>query len=253
MQKVITRFPPSPTGYLHVGGARTALFNWLYARHMRGIFILRIEDTDVERSTQTSTEAIFEALEWLGIDWDEGPYYQSKRMDIYREYNQRLIVGGYVGVMRVQRSFSSYKEQKFLENLAEKGDVFPLTSVFPSQTTNALTTLNTGLTPQEHGLFEYYLYLKEVDMIVNTLRFEPLGSTHRDELFEKGFNPNLLFKGKVIQNTLEEAGIKTFVHMNIAYAFSRYSSLFFEDSTLVPSFKSSDLIIRLRKKLEKGR
>jgi glutamyl-tRNA synthetase len=91
MKKVITRFPPSPTGYLHVGGARTALFNWLYTRHMKGTFILRIEDTDVERSTQASTDAIFEALEWLGIDWDEGPYYQSKRMDIYREYNQKLV------------------------------------------------------------------------------------------------------------------------------------------------------------------
>ncbi|MBW1644213.1 MAG: glutamate--tRNA ligase, partial [Deltaproteobacteria bacterium] len=91
MKKVITRFPPSPTGYLHVGGARTALFNWLYTRHMKGTFILRIEDTDVERSTQASVDAIFEALEWLGIDWDEGPYYQSKRMDVYREYNQKLV------------------------------------------------------------------------------------------------------------------------------------------------------------------
>ena len=91
MKKVITRFPPSPTGYLHVGGARTALFNWLYTRHMKGTFILRIEDTDAERSTQASVDAIFEALEWLGIDWDEGPYYQSKRMDVYREYNQKLV------------------------------------------------------------------------------------------------------------------------------------------------------------------
>ncbi|MBW1815377.1 MAG: glutamate--tRNA ligase, partial [Deltaproteobacteria bacterium] len=87
----MTRFPPSPTGYLHVGGARTALFNWLYTRHMKGTFILRIEDTDMERSTQASVNAIFEALEWLGIDWDEGPYYQSKRMDLYREYNQKLV------------------------------------------------------------------------------------------------------------------------------------------------------------------
>lgn len=95
MKKIITRFPPSPTGYLHVGGARTALFNWLYARHMKGTFILRIEDTDVERSTQESVDAIFEALEWLGIDWDDGPYFQSKRMDIYREYIQKLIDNGH--------------------------------------------------------------------------------------------------------------------------------------------------------------
>lgn len=91
MDTIITRFPPSPTGFLHVGGARTALFNWLYARHMKGRFILRIEDTDTERSTQASVDAIFEALEWLGIDWDEGPYFQSKRFDIYIEYIQKLI------------------------------------------------------------------------------------------------------------------------------------------------------------------
>ena len=68
MEQIITRFPPSPTGYLHVGGARTAIFNWLYARHMQGQFVLRIEDTDAERSTQASVDAIFEALQWLGID-----------------------------------------------------------------------------------------------------------------------------------------------------------------------------------------
>ncbi len=92
---IITRFPPSPTGYLHVGGARTALFNWLYARHMHGKFILRIEDTDIKRSTQASVDAIFEALEWLGIDWDEGPYFQSKRLDVYQTYIQKLLDSGH--------------------------------------------------------------------------------------------------------------------------------------------------------------
>ncbi|MGD9301835.1 MAG: glutamate--tRNA ligase [Desulfobacterales bacterium] len=95
MDHIITRFPPSPTGYLHVGGARTAIFNWLYARHMKGRFVLRIEDTDAERSTQASVDAIFEALNWLGIDWDEGPYFQSQRFDIYREYIQKLIDSGH--------------------------------------------------------------------------------------------------------------------------------------------------------------
>jgi glutamyl-tRNA synthetase len=94
MEQIITRFPPSPTGYLHVGGARTAIFNWLYARHMQGKFVLRIEDTDAERSTQASVDAIFEALNWLGIDWDEGPYFQSQRFDIYREYIQKLVDSG---------------------------------------------------------------------------------------------------------------------------------------------------------------
>jgi len=94
MELTITRFPPSPTGYLHVGGARTALFNWLYARHMKGKFILRIEDTDVARSTEASVDAIFEALEWLEIDWDEGPYFQSKRFHIYEEYAKNLLDSG---------------------------------------------------------------------------------------------------------------------------------------------------------------
>ena len=94
METIITRFPPSPTGYLHVGGARTALFNWLYARKNNGKFVLRIEDTDTVRSTQASVDAIFEAMEWLELDWDEGPYFQSKRFDIYREYVQKLLDSG---------------------------------------------------------------------------------------------------------------------------------------------------------------
>jgi len=75
---VRVRFAPSPTGYLHVGGARTALFNWLFARKVGGTFILRIEDTDVERSTKESVDAILQGMEWLGLDWDEGPYYQTE-------------------------------------------------------------------------------------------------------------------------------------------------------------------------------
>ena len=94
METIVTRFPPSPTGFLHVGSARTALFNWLYARHMKGKFVLRIEDTDVKRSTQASVDAIFEALEWLKIDWDDGPYFQSKRFDVYEAYIQKLLAGG---------------------------------------------------------------------------------------------------------------------------------------------------------------
>ncbi len=91
MDSVITRFPPSPTGYLHVGGARTALFNWLYARHTGGRFVLRFEDTDVERSTQQSVEAILDSMAWLGIDWDEGPYYQSERLPVYQEHLRQLL------------------------------------------------------------------------------------------------------------------------------------------------------------------
>ena len=94
MDTIITRFPPSPTGYLHIGGARTALFNWLYARKTKGKFVLRIEDTDAARSTKESVDAILESLEWLGIDWDEGPYFQTERYDIYDEYITKLIDSG---------------------------------------------------------------------------------------------------------------------------------------------------------------
>jgi glutamyl-tRNA synthetase len=91
---VRTRFAPSPTGYLHIGGARTALFCWAYARRHGGTFILRIEDTDLERSTEDSRQAILESMQWLGIDWDEGPYYQMQRLDRYREVAQRLLRDG---------------------------------------------------------------------------------------------------------------------------------------------------------------
>ena len=92
--KIVTRFPPSPTGYLHIGGARTALFNWLIARQNGGIFILRIEDTDKARSTEEATRAILESMEWLGLDWDEGPLFQSRRSPIYEAFIERLLSSG---------------------------------------------------------------------------------------------------------------------------------------------------------------
>ena len=95
MEQVITRFPPSPTGYLHIGGARTALFNWLFARNRGGKFILRIEDTDIERSTEQSVKAILDALEWLDLTWDEGPYFQTKRLEVYGEYAEKLVNAGH--------------------------------------------------------------------------------------------------------------------------------------------------------------
>ncbi|WP_243373925.1 glutamate--tRNA ligase [Geotalea sp. SG265] len=94
MSHVRLRFAPSPTGYLHVGGARTALFNWLLARKQKGTFILRIEDTDVVRSTQESVDAILQGMEWLGLDWDEGPFYQSDRFTVYKEFVQKLLDSG---------------------------------------------------------------------------------------------------------------------------------------------------------------
>ncbi len=102
MGRARVRFAPSPTGHLHVGGARTVLFNWLFARHHGGSFVLRIEDTDVERSTEASVDAIVDSIRWLGLDWDEGPlvggdrgpYFQSERLDIYRGYADKLVRAG---------------------------------------------------------------------------------------------------------------------------------------------------------------
>ena len=93
--QVRTRFAPSPTGFLHIGGARTALFSWAYARRHGGKFILRIEDTDVERSTEVAAGAILESMKWLGLDWDEGPFFQMQRLARYKEVAEQLIASGH--------------------------------------------------------------------------------------------------------------------------------------------------------------
>ena len=93
-EDIRVRFAPSPTGHLHIGGARTALFNWLYARNMNGKFILRIEDTDRSRSTDEYIEAIIEGMKWLGLDWDDGPFRQTDRFDVYSDYAEKLIREG---------------------------------------------------------------------------------------------------------------------------------------------------------------
>jgi glutamyl-tRNA synthetase len=108
---VRTRFAPSPTGYLHIGGARTALFSWAYARRYGGKFILRIEDTDLERSTEASVTAILESMKWLGLEWDEGPFFQMHRLERYREIAERLIVAG--------KAYRCYASKEELEALRE--------------------------------------------------------------------------------------------------------------------------------------
>lgn len=109
---VKTRFAPSPTGYLHVGGARTALYSWLYARHMQGEFVLRIEDTDIERSTQEAIDAILEGMQWLGLDWDEGPYYQTKRFDRYNELVDQLLAQ--------DKAYKCYASKELLDEIREE-------------------------------------------------------------------------------------------------------------------------------------
>jgi glutamyl-tRNA synthetase len=95
MTQVRVRFAPSPTGFLHIGGVRTALFNWLFARQQKGIFILRIEDTDQSRSTDESIQAIVEGMKWVGLDWDEGPFRQTERIDLYSSHAKQLLENGH--------------------------------------------------------------------------------------------------------------------------------------------------------------
>lgn len=106
-----TRFAPSPTGYLHIGGARTALYCWLEARHRGGDFILRIEDTDRERSTQAAIDAILQAMEWLGLDYDEGPIYQTDRLERYREVAEQLVAAG--------KAYYAYETREELDAMRE--------------------------------------------------------------------------------------------------------------------------------------
>lgn len=137
---IVTRFAPSPTGYLHVGGARTALFNWLLARRTGGKFLLRIEDTDVKRNTPTATAQVLADLKWLGIDWDEGPdkdgpngpYLQSQRLDIYTKYAQRLIDEG-----KAYYCFDTPDELAEMRKQAEaekRRSVYPRPAKFPDKT-----------------------------------------------------------------------------------------------------------------------
>ena len=110
--EVKTRFAPSPTGYLHIGGVRTALFSWLYARHYQGKFVLRIEDTDRERSTQESVDAILRGMEWLGLDHDEGPFYQTQRFDRYYQVIEKLLDEG--------KAYKCYCTKQELDDLRQQ-------------------------------------------------------------------------------------------------------------------------------------
>jgi glutamyl-tRNA synthetase len=119
------RFAPSPTGYLHIGGARTALFNWLFARHHGGKLILRIEDTDLKRNTEEAAAAIYQGLEWLGVNWDEGPhvggsfgpYFQSERTEIYERYLKKLRDGGHIFEDQGALRFRSPREHVVVDDL----------------------------------------------------------------------------------------------------------------------------------------
>lgn len=119
----VTRFPPSPTGYLHIGGARTALYSWLHARQHGGKFILRIEDTDLERSTEESVQAILDGMQWLGLDYDEGPYFQTQRFERYKEVIQKLLNEGHAYHCECSRErLDEMREQQKEQGLKPKYD-----------------------------------------------------------------------------------------------------------------------------------
>ena len=120
---VRTRFAPSPTGFLHIGGARTALFCWAYARKNKGGFILRIEDTDVARSTPEAVQAILDGMNWLGLDWDEGPFYQMQRMDRYKQVLQQMLdAGSAYHCYSSKEELEALREQQMAQNIKPRYD-----------------------------------------------------------------------------------------------------------------------------------
>ncbi len=151
------RFAPSPTGYLHVGGARTALFDWLFARKQQGTFVLRIEDTDVARSTEDMTRGILDAMTWLGLHWDEGPYYQSMRLDLYREAAERLITAGH-----------AYYDEGAVRFRVPEGRVTYEDSVFGEISVESQTIENfVLLRSDKHPTYHLSVVVDDIDMRIS--------------------------------------------------------------------------------------
>jgi len=164
---VRVRFAPSPTGHLHIGGARTALFNWLFARQSGGTFVLRIEDTDQQRSDEEMVQGILEGLTWLGLDWDEGPFFQSERLDLHRAVCQRLLETGWA-----YRDFSARNEgpdshRAFrdlssieMEECLKGGDPFAIRFKVPEDQTIQFEDLVFGPTTVETNNLEDFVILR---------------------------------------------------------------------------------------------
>ncbi|HUX63959.1 glutamate--tRNA ligase [Sulfuricella sp.] len=136
---VRTRFAPSPTGYLHIGGARTALFSWAYARKHKGTFILRVEDTDLERSTEESVQAILDSMSWLGLDYDEGPFYQMQRMERYKAVLQQLLDEG--------KAYHCYASREELDKLREEQQAAGLKPRYDRRWRDSKATPPAGVQP----------------------------------------------------------------------------------------------------------
>ncbi|UCE44075.1 MAG: alkaline phosphatase family protein [Candidatus Bathyarchaeota archaeon] len=161
-----------------------------------------------------------------------------------------LLIDGY----GYNQWLECYRRHDFFREISQKGVVSPITTVFPSTTAATITTMNTGLTPQEHALLEWYLYFKEIDLIINTLPFTPLGKKGQDWLIEMGANPKILYDGDTIHQTLKEEGVKSFTFTKVSYAQSCYSKIVHNGSTIIPFISYSDMFARLRKLIreEKG-
>ena len=144
----------------------------------------------------------------------------------------------------------SSEDREFFDIFSQKGRVLPITTVFPSTTAAALTTMSSGLTPQEHGLHEWVVYFREIDMIVNTLPFSALGEEGQDKLLEVGVDPRILYSGETVYQTLKKAGVKSFTYINTRYADSCYSRIASKGSTTIPFLGYSDMAVNLRKSLE---
>jgi glutamyl-tRNA synthetase len=166
--EIRVRFAPSPTGYLHIGGARTALFNWLFARHHGGKFILRIEDTDQSRNTEEAAAAIYEGLRWLGLDWDEGPhaggdlgpYLQSERTEIYERYLKQLQDGGHIFEDAGALRFRSPREHVLVDDIVCGRIDFDLTnpSTHPDMTVRR---------PDGSWIFHFVNVIDDIEMKVS--------------------------------------------------------------------------------------
>ena len=157
MSKVRVRFAPSPTGYLHVGGARTALFDWLFARNNNGTFILRIEDTDTTRSSEDMTRGILDAMTWMGLEWDEGPFYQSKRTELYREAAARLLRDGH-----------AYQDEGAIRFRVPEGKVTYQDAVFGEITVESETIENFVLLRSDNNpTYHLSVVVDDIDMRIS--------------------------------------------------------------------------------------
>ncbi len=171
--------------------------------------------------------------------------------ELYKVENPDKILVFLIDGLGYDQWLKYSKEYNLFKILNEKGLVSPITTVFPSTTAAAITTINTGLTPQEHALPEWYVYFKEVGGVIATLPFTLIGEKGQDRLAEKGVDPSILYKGGTIHQNLKREGIKSFVFTHQSYAHSCYSRLVYKGSTVIPYINPSDLVVKMRKAVEK--